>query len=263
MRSVVVFERSCVAAAHHDVELIAERVERLRRLQVKQGDKSIASAFIGGAAEDRIVGHQRVAGKIHLRDQARGERGAEDREMNVCGAPGVVVILPRIGAGLDGDEAIAAFGVGDGVTAAGEVGIKRSVVLIDGVGVAASGVGLPDFDERVRKRAAVFVDDAAGDDDALADGFGVVLFGEVEGFYVDEVVVEDGASDFGEGVREMDERLGRGAFLGGDVGSVEVFGLRAGVIAAIGADGHWRSKLETRNSKLETRNSSWHHSIRS
>jgi len=34
--------------------------------------------------------------------------------------------------------------------------------------------------------------------------------------------------------------------LGGDVGSVEIFGLSAGVIAPIGANGHWDSKLETR-----------------
>ena len=200
MRSVVLFERSCVAAAHHDVELIAERVERHRRLHIEERDEAIAGAFVGGAVEDRIVGHQRIAGEIHLRDQARGESGAEDGKVNVRGAPGVVVILPGVRAGFDGDEAIAAFGVGDGVAAAGEVGIERRVVLIDGVRVAAGGVGLPDFDERVRKRAAVFVDDATRDDDAFADGFGVMLLGEVEGFYVDEIVAEDGAGDFGDGV---------------------------------------------------------------
>ena len=238
MRSVVVFEWSCVATAHHDVELIAERLQRHRCLPIEERDEAIARAFIGGAVEDRIVGHQRIAGEVHLRDQARGERGTEDGEVNVRSAPGVVVILPGIGAGLDGDEAIAAFGVGDGVAAAGEIGIERRVVLIDRVGVAAGGVRLPDFDERVRERTAIFVNDAAGDDDAFADGFGVMLLGEVEGFYVDDVVAENGAGYFGDGVGEMNERLGRGAFLRGDVGRVEVFGLGAGMVAAIRAIGH-------------------------
>ena len=133
------------------------------------------------------------------------------------GAPSVVVILPRVRAGLDGDEAIAAFGVGDGVAAAGEVRIERSVVLIDGVGVAPGGVGLPNFDERVRECAAVFVNDAAGHDDAFADGLGLMLLRKVEGFHVDQVVAESGSGDFGDGVREVDKRLGRRAFLRGDV----------------------------------------------
>ena len=145
--------------------------------------------------------HQRIAGEIHLRDQARGERGTKYRKVNVRGAPRVVVVLPGICAGLDGDEAIAAFGVGDGVAAAGEVWIERRVVLIDRVGVAACGVGLPDFDERVRQRLSVFIDDAAGDDDALAERLGGMLLGEIEGFYVDEVVAEDRAGDFGNCVR--------------------------------------------------------------
>jgi hypothetical protein len=69
-------------------------------------------------------------------------------------------------------------------------------VLIDGVSIAAGGVGLPDFDERVRERAAVFVDDAAGDDDAFAERGGAVLFCEIERFDINEVVAEDGAGDF-------------------------------------------------------------------
>jgi hypothetical protein len=81
------------------------------------------------------------------------------------------------------------------------------------MGIAAAGVGLPNFDERVRERISIFIDHAARDDDALADGLGVMLLGEVEGFYVDEVVAEDGAGDFGDCVSEMDEGLGRGAFL--------------------------------------------------
>ena len=137
--------------------------------------------------------------------------------MNVSSAPCVVMILPGIGARLDRDEAIAAFRIGDGMTTACEIRIEGSVVLIDRVGVAAGGVGLPDFDERVGKRLSVFIDDAAGNDDAFAEGLGGVLLGEIEGFSVDEVVAEDRAGDFGDRVGEVDERLGWGAFLRRDV----------------------------------------------
>ena len=167
-------------------------------MPIKKRDEAVAGTFIGGAAENRVVGHQRIAGEIHLRDRTRGECRAENGKVNVRGAPGVVMVLPWIRPGLDGDEAIATFGVSDGVAAAGEVGIERRVVLIDGVRVTAGGIGLPDFNERVRERPAVFIDDPTRDDDAFADGFGVMLLGEIEGFYVDEVVAEDRAGDFGE-----------------------------------------------------------------
>src|SRR5580704_4470020 len=102
--------------------------------------------------------------------------------------------------------------------------------------VAACGVRLPDFDERMRKRAAVFVDDAAGDDDAFAERLAGVLLREVECLYVHEFVAENWAGDFGERVRQMHERLRWGALLGRDVRQVEIVGLRAGMIAAVGAN---------------------------
>src|ERR1700722_9616616 len=109
MRSVVLLEWSRVAAAHHDVELIAERVERHRRFQIEKRNQTIARTFVGGAIEDGIVDHERITGKIHLADQARGERRTENRKVNVGGAPGVVGVLPGICARFYGAEALSAL----------------------------------------------------------------------------------------------------------------------------------------------------------
>jgi hypothetical protein len=78
------------------------------------------------------------------------------------------MVAPGIGAGLDGDEAVAALVVGHHAALAREVGIERRVVLVARMDVAAAGVGLPDLDQGTRHRAPVLVDDAAGDDDAFA-----------------------------------------------------------------------------------------------
>ena len=68
----------------------------------------------------------------------------------MCGGPpGVVVVLPGIGAGLDRDEAVAAVVVGHDAAAAREVRVERRRVLVDAMAVAAGRVGLPDLDQRV------------------------------------------------------------------------------------------------------------------
>ena len=99
---------------------------------------------------------------------------AEDREVDVRRPPGIVVIAPRIGAGLDGDEFVIAVLVGHGAAGAGEIRIERRRVLIDDMDVAAGGIGLPDFDQRIRHRARVLVEHMAVHDDALAERLAVL-----------------------------------------------------------------------------------------
>ena len=96
-----------------------------------------------------------------------------------AGPPGVEVVLPRVGAGLDGGEAVGAVRAGDAAAHAGEVGVQRRRVLVALVDVAAGGVGLPDFHELAGHGAAVAVEHAAGDDDAFALRLAVVLDGQV------------------------------------------------------------------------------------
>ena len=120
------------------------------------------------ALENRVERQQRVAREVHLRDEARAEMVAEQREVNMVRTPRVRVIAPRIRARLDRQKAIAAFVVGDAAACAEEVRVERRVVLVGLVHIAAGGIGLPDFDQRIAHRAAAFVEHAARHDDALA-----------------------------------------------------------------------------------------------
>src|SRR5215207_617139 len=99
--------------------------------------------------------------------------------MDVGGTPGVGMILPGIGAGLDSGEAVAALRVGDDTAGPGKVRVDRRRMLVDDMDVAARGVRLPDFEERVRNRPAVLVEHASGHDDALAERLAGVLAREV------------------------------------------------------------------------------------
>jgi len=203
---------------------------------IENGDEAVAGVFVGGAIENGVVGKKGIAGEIHLGYQARGEGGAENGKVNVGGTPGVVVIAPGIFAGLDGDETVAALVVGEGVAAAGEVGVERGLMLIAAVKITAGGVGLPEFDEGVRDRAAVFIEDAAADDDAFAEGFAGGLASEVAGFDVDEFGAEGRAGDFRKRVGKIDERLFGSAFEAGAIGRMEMRRLGAGIGATIACD---------------------------
>ena len=99
--------------------------------------------------------------------------------MQVRGPPCVVVIAPRVRRGLNGDEAVGAVRAGQDAADAGEVGIEWRVVVVDVVTVTPGRVGLPHLDQRIGDRFAVFVQHAAGDDDALADRRTFVLRGQV------------------------------------------------------------------------------------
>ena len=131
-------------------------------------------------------GMQRIAGKVHLRYQARGECRTEERKMNVRRSPGVVVIGPGICSRTNGDEAVAAFGVGDGLSASGEIWIEWGVMLIDCVQVAAGRIRLPDFEQRVRQGAIVFVEHTAAHDDSFAERFRGVLVRQIAGIRRDD-----------------------------------------------------------------------------
>ena len=225
--------REGIAPGEDDVEFVAKGVIADGGVPVELGDEAVARRFIGDAIEYRIVREQRVAGKIHLRDHAGGESRTENGEVNMRGAPGVVVIAPGIRAGANGYEAKISFLIGEHVAGAGEVGIERSVVLVNGVAVTSGGIGLPDFDEGMRNGAGVFIKDAAADDDAFAERGRGVLLGEVAGLGIDHGRIENRASDFGEGVREMNGRIFWSALDGGDVGRMQIVRLGAGSCATV------------------------------
>ncbi len=85
------------------------------------------------------------------------------------------MIFPRVRAGSDGDETVAAVFVGKGASFTGEIRVERRIVLIVLVKIPAGGVGLPDFDECVADGTTIFIRNAAADCDAFAEGFTIVL----------------------------------------------------------------------------------------
>ena len=205
------------AAAQHHVEPVAERPVGLGDVQVEGGDQPVARGEVRHRVEDRVERQQRVAGEIHLGDQAGGEGRAEIGEMDVVRPPGVLVVGPRIGAGADGQELVAPLRVGEDAAVAVEVGIERRVVLVGRMVVAAGGIGLPDLDHGVGHRAAGFVGDGAGDDDALAQR-GLAGGHRQVGERREVLRREAGAGGLGDGVRDLDRRLVRMPLDGAEIG---------------------------------------------
>ena len=77
--------------------------------------QTIRSRACGSRTELKIgsYGKSGSPGKYICVTSRCGERAAEQREVDVRRPPGVRVVAPRVGAGLDRDEAVAALGVGE------------------------------------------------------------------------------------------------------------------------------------------------------
>ena len=82
------------------------------------------------APQHRTLRDQRVAFEIHLRDEPLRPGVAGEREVDVRGPPGVVMIPPGIATRFDGHKSVEALMIGQGVAATGEVGVQRSIVLV-------------------------------------------------------------------------------------------------------------------------------------
>ena len=72
--------------------------------------------------------------------------------------PCVGMVPPWIGAGLHGYEAVIAVMIREHAAGAAKVRIKRRVMLVALMAIAARGVGLPNLDQRVSDRTRVFVE---------------------------------------------------------------------------------------------------------
>src|SRR6185369_7239991 len=155
--------------------------------------------------------------------------------MDMCRAPSVVMVAPRIFSGADRDEAIAPLGIGQRPPGARKIRIERRVVLVGAMRVASGGIRLPDLDERMRGGFSVLVEHASADDDALADRLALVLARQVVIARLEVVVAEDRAGQLRERLRRDDERLSRVPLCGRRVRLIVVIGLRTGVRPAIAA----------------------------
>src|SRR5262245_11104174 len=122
---------------------------------------------------------ERVAGKVHLRDEALTEGTAEHGEVNVGWAPGIVVVGPRVGAWLDRDEPIRAICPAQAPAGAREVGIERRRMVISRMRIPTRCVRLPCLEQHTRYWAAGRVEHAAVHDDPLTKRFAAMLAGEI------------------------------------------------------------------------------------
>jgi hypothetical protein len=85
------------------------------------------------------------------------------------------------------------------------------------MGIAAGGIGLPEFDQGVGDGTAIAIEQAAGDDDALTEGLTGMLGGQVAVPRLDGTMAEERTGELGEGVGQQDEGLGGMAVCGGVV----------------------------------------------
>jgi hypothetical protein len=88
------------AAFEDDVELVAECSFGLGGFEVEGRDHALLGFGVAHGLVDRVLTEERVAGEVHLRDETATESLPEEREVYVGWAPGVVVVLPRVGPGF-------------------------------------------------------------------------------------------------------------------------------------------------------------------
>ena len=202
-------------APQNDVESVAKAVLRDSRVPVEGSDEPIARGLMPDAVKDGVERQQLIARKIHLGDQSGGKRRSEYREVNVGGAPRIVVVAPRVGAGPDRFESKPASWVGDKGSAAGKVGVQRGVMLITRVKIAACCVRLPDLHQGSRNGPAIFVQNSSINQDPLADGFSMKAFRQIDGWH-GFGRNERWSGEFREGLRQTNQGLaGRSLHRGG------------------------------------------------
>jgi len=181
--------------AQHDIESIGERIERHRGIEVERRDKAIDRIRIRNRIDDRARLDQRIAFKIHLRNQALYEARSENREMDMGRTPAIDVVAPGIGPGLHRSEKVSSFGVRKRAPAATEIRINGRKIGVLLVPIAAARIGLPKFDERIRNWPPALIKYTAVHDDALTDRITrlCVVADKIVVERAEIVVAEDGA----------------------------------------------------------------------
>src|SRR6476660_8715056 len=159
-------------------------------------------------------------------------------------APRIVAIRPGILAGANRYKPVAALGISQCMTATREVGIERGIMLIVVVKIAASRVRLPDFNQSVTQRAAVFVHHAAADDDSFTQWLAGMLAREIASLHVAKFSAKHWASDLRKSVWKVDRRPAWSTLGRRNVRRMQVRRLRTGSISSIGLDrSHERALL--------------------
>ena len=130
--SFLSLKRRRFPATQHNVKTIAERPLRLGRFQVKFRDQTLPRLFIRNRLQNGIIRKERIAGKIHLRNQSRDECRPKQRKVDMRRAPCIVVIAPRIGARLNGYKAVGSVLARQRPARPGKVRIERRRMVVPG-----------------------------------------------------------------------------------------------------------------------------------
>src|SRR3984957_11591601 len=127
--------------------------------------------------------------------------------MDMRWTPCIGMVTPGIRAGLHRHEPVLAIRVRQGSARAREVRIQRSAMIVLGVRISPCRVRLPDLDESMRARPAIFVQNAPGQEDACSQRMAPMLTGQDVVRLADGVVTKYRAAQFRNRVRQLDERL--------------------------------------------------------
>ncbi len=184
---------------------------------------------IADRVEDRIGIVQRLAGKEHLRHQAREPHPAPHREVHVRRPPPARGIGHRVGGGLDGAQLDQPTIPRDKARGAVEVRIGRRIVGVVGMDVLAGGIAMPDFDHRSGDRRAVLVDHARAQVDQLAERALRAMAGKIAAHAAQAPRQVLRTGKLGVRLRPAHQRLRRPALKGLRVARHGAFGLCFGV----------------------------------
>jgi hypothetical protein len=89
------------------------------------------------------------------------------------------MVAPRILTRANGYKSVAPFRIGNRLTASGEIGVERCLVLIDFMEIAARRIRLPNLNQSVGQRTAVLVQNPPANNDPFTQRLAFVLAGEI------------------------------------------------------------------------------------
>jgi len=122
-------------AGKADIKRQSQAIHGIGHAHVQAGDQALHRVRVGDRLDDRAHGDERITFEIQLGNQARGNRGATDGDMDMRRAPIVGTVAPWVGAGLNGWENVVALPVCQRPAKAAKMGVEGGQVrgfLCDG-----------------------------------------------------------------------------------------------------------------------------------
>src|SRR5918994_973863 len=127
--------------------------------------------------------------------------------MDVCWPPAVNKVSERLSARLDRSEGVIAFSISQCAPAAAKIRVDGRQIAVVDMAVAATSIGLPEFDQCVRHASPILIQNMPMYDGSFTDG--LTILGVVQDQVViegaDVIGAEDGTSHLREGVLQGPE----------------------------------------------------------